>query len=99
MLRCNAAASHAVLGLAGCFLLRMHAACCNLDFDVCMQVMVLAIVAAGVALGIYLWTVFAPVKRNLLLAHMIIGLIIFAFLVVQACAALFIRPQPKSRYW
>jgi hypothetical protein len=63
-----------------------------------MQVMVLAVVAAGVALGIYLWTVFAPVKHALLLAHMIIGLIIFAFLVVQASAALFVRPQPKSRY-
>ena len=59
---------------------------------------VLAIVSAGVALGIYLWTVFGLVKDKLLLAHMIIGLIIFALLLIQSSAALVLRPKPKSKY-
>lgn len=69
---------------------------------VVLQVAILLIVAAGVALGIYLWTQFVaqdgPITEDLLLAHMVIGLIIFAFLLIQASAALFARPAPKSQY-
>ena len=55
--------------------------------------------AAGVALGIYLWTVFGNGHvHKLLLAHMIIGLIAFGLLLIQASAALILRPHPQSKY-
>ena len=59
------------------------------------QMAILLIVTAGAAMGIYLWTQLVPIDENLLWAHMIIGLIIFASLLAQASAA-FARPAPQS---
>lgn len=59
-----------------------------------LQLLAAVLVTVGTILGIIAWTEFTRVKR-LLLAHMVIGLILFGFVVIQVSGALG-RPSHKS---
>ena len=59
-----------------------------------LQLLAAVLVTIGTILGIIAWTEFTRVKR-LLLAHMVIGLILFGFVVIQVAGALG-RPSHKS---
>jgi hypothetical protein len=60
-----------------------------------MQIVSAACILAGFGLGVYLW-VYTPLD-NTLLAHVVIGVITTAFVILQALAVV-ARPNPDSKY-
>lgn len=60
-----------------------------------MQIVSAACILAGFGLGVYLW-VYTPLD-NTLLAHVVIGVITTAFVILQALAVV-ARPNPDYKY-
>lgn len=61
------------------------------------QVIAIAAIIAGTALGIVAWQQSEPSIPDILLAHVVIGLIIFCFAVLQTSSALIARPRKDTK--
>ena len=62
-----------------------------------LQVIAAVIIIVGTALGIVAWQQSQPAP-DLLLAHIVIGALVFAFAMIQAASALVARPRKDTRY-
>ncbi len=60
-----------------------------------LQLLVALLVTIGTILGIVAWTEFSQVRR-LLLVHMVIGLILYSFIVIQVTGSL-ARPSHSAK--
>ena len=63
----------------------------------CVQIAAAIIIIVGTALGIVAWQQSQPAP-DLLLAHIVIGATIFAFVMIQAASALIARPRRDTKY-
>ena len=61
-----------------------------------LQIIAALIVVVGTVLGIVAWQQSQPAS-DLLLAHIVIGALIFAFAMLQAGSALIARPRKDSK--
>ncbi len=61
-----------------------------------MQIAAAIIIIVGTALGIVAWQQSQPAP-DLLLAHIVIGALIFAFAMIQAASALVARPRKDTK--
>jgi len=62
-----------------------------------VQIAAAIIIIVGTALGIVAWQQSQPAP-DLLLAHIVIGALIFAFAMTQAASALVARPRKDTKY-
>ncbi len=67
------------------------------DIPCFLQIAAALIIIAGTVLGIVAWQQSQPAS-DLLLAHIVIGSLIFAFAMLQAGSALIARPRKDTRY-
>lgn len=55
-------------------------------------------IIAGTVLGIMAWVQSQPDVPDILFAHVVIGLVLFGLLILQASSALFAKPNKESKF-